>query len=477
MRGAQRGQALILGLFVLVAGLAALFYLYNASQLVREKTRLVNTADAVAYSAGVLQARLLNFTAYNNRALLANEVLVAQLVSAAAWMPYAQGHIQAQPTVFPECADSQGAGASAGALFQYGPAYALMCYLSVQSGGLSSSALAPVLPVPEVLVGVAEGAKSRIQNALREVHQQGQTDAMRQALMQAVADANQGGPDRVRVEALPDPHMAGFLRTYAGPERVRMRELAVVASQLDPFVPNRQWDAEALLPTPECFPALTFDAYNAVRRRGGTDLIGMDEWRAVDTASFHQHQLHKGKNILPSCEKAETPLGVGEQQAHPPQADQPDHGAWLGGAASDNPIAYAQASTAHWQHYSGLPVYTDLSPAWLSAVEPRWIQAVRLSKPQGLLRTTDGQGPWSGGAANRLQAYSTRAAAGEWVAVSAVRVVFERPPAHPINTHGAPRGTPLETGSLFNPYWQARLVDASTQARWQALRQGVEVPW
>lgn len=477
MRSAQRGQALILGLFALAVGLAALFYLYNAGQLVREKTRLVNTADAVAYSTGVLQAQVLNFTAYNNRALLANEVLVAQLVSAAAWIPYAQSHSQSQPSVFPECADSQGAGASTGALFQYGPAYALMCYLNAQSGGVAVAGLAPVAPLPEALVAVAESAKARIQAALWQLHAPGQLDHFRQQWAQAVADANHGGPGRVFVSLLPDPQTAPFLHTYTGDDRDRLRGLALAASRLDPFVPERRWDAQALLPTPECFPALTFDAHNVVQRRGGTDLVGMDEWRAVDTASFHQHQLHKGKNILPSCERAETPLGVGEQQAHPPGGDQPDGATWVGGAAADNPVAYGQASTAHWLHYSGLPGYTDLSPAWLSAAEPRWVQAVRLVKPQAQLRTSDGAGPWVVAASNRLQALRTTAAAGDWVAVSAVQVAFHRPPSHPFNAQGLAQGTPQETGSLFNPYWEARLVDASGQARAQARRQGVEVPW
>jgi hypothetical protein len=70
--------------------LAALFFLFNAGQLSSEKTKLVNTADAVAYSAGVMHARALNFDAYSNRALVANEVLVAQTVSLSFWSQYAK---------------------------------------------------------------------------------------------------------------------------------------------------------------------------------------------------------------------------------------------------------------------------------------------------------------------------------------------------------------------------------------------------
>ena len=72
----------------MMGGLAALFFLFNTGQLTREKTKLVNTADAVAYSAGVMNARALNFEAYTNRAMLANTVAIAQLVSLSSWVQY-----------------------------------------------------------------------------------------------------------------------------------------------------------------------------------------------------------------------------------------------------------------------------------------------------------------------------------------------------------------------------------------------------
>ena len=56
----QRGQAMIYGLFMLIAGLAALFFLFNTGQMTAEKTKLVNTADAVAYSPRKAQNRRLN---------------------------------------------------------------------------------------------------------------------------------------------------------------------------------------------------------------------------------------------------------------------------------------------------------------------------------------------------------------------------------------------------------------------------------
>jgi hypothetical protein len=118
----QRGQALVFGIFLLLAGLAGLYFLFNTGQVSAEKTRLVTTADAVAHGAGVMQARALNFDAYANRALVANEVLVAQMVRLSSWAQYAETHADNLAWRFPECADPYAYGAAFGAAFRYGPA-------------------------------------------------------------------------------------------------------------------------------------------------------------------------------------------------------------------------------------------------------------------------------------------------------------------------------------------------------------------
>ena len=70
----QRGQALVMTLlFGAVAGLAVLF-MFNSSQLANTKSQLQNADDAGAYSAATLQARDHNFSAYTNRAIIANQV-------------------------------------------------------------------------------------------------------------------------------------------------------------------------------------------------------------------------------------------------------------------------------------------------------------------------------------------------------------------------------------------------------------------
>jgi hypothetical protein len=80
-RNSCRGQALVFGLvFAAVAGIIVLL-LFNSAILTTTKSQLQNAADAGAYSAAVMQARDANFSAYTNRAMIANQVAVAQFVS------------------------------------------------------------------------------------------------------------------------------------------------------------------------------------------------------------------------------------------------------------------------------------------------------------------------------------------------------------------------------------------------------------
>jgi Flp pilus assembly protein TadG len=86
----QSGQVLALTvIMMLVLGIAT-FMLFNTGQLVTRKTKLTNAADAAAYSAAVEEARVMNFMAYTNRARIANQVAIAQAVSLVSWMNYAR---------------------------------------------------------------------------------------------------------------------------------------------------------------------------------------------------------------------------------------------------------------------------------------------------------------------------------------------------------------------------------------------------
>ena len=81
----QRGQAAVYVYIFLAVLLISVGILYKAGKLTSNKMQVQNAADAAAYSASVIEARDLNFAAYMNRAIAANEVAIGQLVGLASW--------------------------------------------------------------------------------------------------------------------------------------------------------------------------------------------------------------------------------------------------------------------------------------------------------------------------------------------------------------------------------------------------------
>ncbi|MGD2117606.1 MAG: Tad domain-containing protein [Chromatiales bacterium] len=79
-------------LILLVTVIAVLIglSLVNTGILTSEKMQLQNAADATAYSISTIEARDLNFTAYTNRAMVANEVAMAQMVGLMSWAAMAK---------------------------------------------------------------------------------------------------------------------------------------------------------------------------------------------------------------------------------------------------------------------------------------------------------------------------------------------------------------------------------------------------
>lgn len=81
----EKGQAIVFGLLFLAVVVMSLLIIYNQGQLVNHRVQLENTADAAVYSQAKLAARNQNFIAYTNRAMVANEVSIGQMVALLSW--------------------------------------------------------------------------------------------------------------------------------------------------------------------------------------------------------------------------------------------------------------------------------------------------------------------------------------------------------------------------------------------------------
>ncbi|HEY7841296.1 MAG TPA: pilus assembly protein TadG-related protein, partial [Gammaproteobacteria bacterium] len=81
----EQGQAMVFVVLFLPVVVLSLVFLYKAGRITSEKMELQNAADAAAFSVAVVEARDLNYMAYTNRAMVANEVAIGQLVGLASW--------------------------------------------------------------------------------------------------------------------------------------------------------------------------------------------------------------------------------------------------------------------------------------------------------------------------------------------------------------------------------------------------------
>ena len=422
--------------------------MFNSGQLVQEKIRLTNTADAVAYSAGIYEARVLNYDAYTNRAIIANEIAIGQAVGLASWAKYA--------------------GTAASNISPY-------LYLIPYVGAALASAMDYIADIMDVItyayaaaVTLHDGAINALKLSQFAVHGPANAVALasRFSVMKDVAKKND--PDVV-VDPLPvSDDFMGFTQRYeTKDERKRMGQ--AVSDDRDAFLRSRNWNFGLV------FRALGCKIGTDIKKRGSTELIDLaDGWKSMDTLSAHSYWLSIRRFRI-SCRHSETPIGYGTAYS---DDGLDDSGYSYAGSRSDNPNAssYAESTVANgFAPYTltggAIPEFYDLSESVLNDTkeDPRTSLAIRVYKPSSKQR-------FSGGAsiikpAGRLDLYDGSHANAESAAVSRVEVYFERPDGKN-QLYGRE-----EYGSLFNPYWQARLAPVSAGQRALAqLRQGLALP-
>lgn len=81
----QAGYASVLFLAIFAAIALAVFSLYDSGVVATERVRLQNTADNVAYSTATMVTRDMNVIAITNRAMVANQIAIGQVVALASW--------------------------------------------------------------------------------------------------------------------------------------------------------------------------------------------------------------------------------------------------------------------------------------------------------------------------------------------------------------------------------------------------------
>lgn len=457
----QRGQALVLGLFFLIVGAGMLYFMFNTGQITREKTALTNAADAAAYSGAALEARALNFLSYTNRAEVANTVAIAQMTALLSWNNYVKQIANSNENANPEpvelcarlCVSTQGptnliatyTGNEVARAYGYDVLGYYRDYVAevVAVSGSGSIAINDAVTIRGLLMPAAAAVWASVPNARNDLIQSVVTENYEHfgdaaAVVALVTDDswlthNGGGP---------------ATQLYSGEDRQRMGELAERAAAEDSFVAGRNWERESAIPF--CFGA-NGPKQDEFRRGGGTTLNDLEEWEAVDTSSWHEAYLKKGK-----CKLREHPMGYGTFSAGGDMSIDGDEEDF--GDAADNPDAYdasdEDSDIASGTGYSGIPDFFELSQSTLDEESPALSFGVRVTRPQADLRTSNAS------AQNKLSPNARINFLGErserdMVAVSAAEIIFDRP------RDASGSQDREELASLFNPFWQVRLTEPS----------------
>ena len=417
----QRGQVLALLLMLWAALLGGMLLVFNSGQVVSAKLRLVGAADAAAYSAAVWQARALNFQAYMNRGIVAKEVAIAQLVSLRSWSAYMNQALHDAAFV------SAAAPPVAAAMNELAQGWATM-----------DAGLQRALPLLEA--GASHWNTEVLSRAEYITDLQTPVITARLAHDVAIANLPELGTDStsqafdarnaVRWHALTEGH------GRSGEQRTRLR--SVVMASRDGFSQMRGW-------TIGVPPVLT------LKKRGGTDLIGYDSWRGLDTAALNVPLLFSAR---------ERPLVWGAAENRMRVVD---GAGYFGGSYRDNPrtSAIAAGELAPNNGYAGLPAYRDVRISRAGTMSPLRYE-IQLRQPGSTVATSD-----------RVMAAPATAVPGEepkvlapafhsesMYALSAAQVSFIRPVTRADRRQ--------ELASLFNPYWEARLAPVTPTQRFQA---------
>ena len=494
------------------------------------KTRLQNTADSAAYSGSVLLARDYNFSSYANRAMVANQVAIAQMVGLRSWAQYecltyndsCSG--QSDEYKLPGQIQSTVNGSEAAEIW----GTVLYAYKT------SSQALnTAVRPTTAVIADVANTIDVALSVASRTFH-----DAVLVDLASSAVGSSSGIIGEVVRANDPQAHIStfgkitlaadvaaigGFTKTDAksGDTTGQDRIAPTVLNELDPFSESRSASDppyEADLLNPFAFIPYNDQIYAMIwnTHSGGTEWKdGFTQWSAMDVSNVSGYSIIWisvfGVPVpipLPiweidpplyfdSTELAIAGAAVGSSRGDPlgqtnnygpcggaslctnPSGWSFDNGTWenpgntgqsFGNSYSVNPTPAndedARGPGSSFAHYSGLQPYEAVSNTKQADFDAPQITVV-LARARSTVHTTSQIN--GTGIFTGTIAMPDAEPSNQVEAIASADAHFERPWSSDVENN---LGVNVVYGNLFNPYWEPHLVptDAATKAAAEAAQ-------
>ncbi len=441
----QRGQAIVLGLCLLMLGALVVMLQFSSGQAVAARSRLVNATDAAAYSTGLWRARAMNYYAYANRAIVANEVAIAQaatMVSYAKFLERLTDNVDEVAQYIPYVG-------------QVSEALKEVAYWVSQ---LTQTTATIEVPLRSAHIAALVASQQAMFAATHPI-----------VLSRVAAEVARENDRRFFAFTMPadlDPSFGDITKVRKEDDRDRLKD--VVLRSLDGF--SSQRDAQLPFDLP-CMPVLA--------RRGATELVrdheaSFERWQAYDTLSLHAPGfLCRRREVLPlgwgAAEIAVAPKGeldsLGGGGTGMSVGDVPGvvSGTTSGSRSKrDNPRAYEEASDEIWSSgsYRGIPAVRELDFEHPSVVAARkrfpTMRVAVVGRIQDARAIATAQAAGHGHGRIQPQDRFAGNAPAVMAAVSMAEVYFRRPPQS---------NERVEYASLYSPYWQVRLAEVPDALR------------
>lgn len=422
----QHGQALALAVLLLGAALLAVYAAFNMGQAAATKIRVMHAADNAAYSAADYQARILNYMAYTNRALITNHVTAAQAVTAVGYTEYQYTNTSNLCNLL--CWVPFYVGPAINALNQG------MQYVKTATGygaqGIIHGVNAMNLALSLSQQAVWLGAETRMPSVVHEV-----------------ARANH--PDAQVIDASLLLTVAEYLRwtqLYRS-ESERWRFGRTVQGARDSWTANRGNDGLQWLQRVLMGPGMIKDFRFA--KRGGTELSDLKRWEATDTLSLKFKTL-RWSGWRPKWKDGERlSLGWGSATSGSGNTNRQADAYGQSGASNSMATEFAWNSQQDVAaRYNGIGNFVDL-------YDGRRKQSLQVIVEVFVDQEAAGTANQS---RSRIKAGPTLRSNDQFVGKriagqSKAETRFERPEPRQDGSE--------ELASTFNPYWHARLVSQS----------------
>lgn len=437
----EQGQALLWFLGTVAASSAIMFAVFNAGQVTAAKQKVVNAADAGALAGAMTEARILNTMAYGNRAIVANEVLIVQLVSLDSWTRYmttAANGIKTYSKLIPYV------GNAISAIFQ------AVEQITKSADNMLTKAIIPgAVAAEEVFKGMGAALHFAFrqsgfllaQSVASQVVEQNKTTfgnrsdtaptiPWAETLVFATANQNQ---------------WSDLTRQYSGNDRTRSRDVILASRDAFSTENGRQGNALMNLKVPYVFE---------LDKTGGTRLQGFDRWEAQDAWDLSAVWDYKKWKW-----RKKVPLGWGRATL---AKDTTNGTKW--GSSKAQKRAYQ--NTNKFSGWTGIPALYDVRDR--TDQDPRVQFMLYVVKAESATFTTKKLGMAKDVAMPVGSPNADEKTAKDRVAsLSKAEVYFARPQrgVGDWTADGWGGGATLfradgakEYGSLYSPFWQARLA-------------------